>query len=102
MDDYDHMSISSFARQMLRRWDGIAALLVCALFLGLTFAAYVFELQIGKLAGGKLAVAAILSVPTVLLFYVSLAYYSADRAISVAINSLLLIATPFVFLYLLY
>jgi uncharacterized membrane protein YhaH (DUF805 family) len=96
---YDEISVKDFLKEMPDRLDGAVTLAVAAGFLLLAALAPIFGISLGRLHDWGLSVSAICMVPILLLYYASLVYFSVSGAVSVAINTALVVAVPALFLY---
>jgi len=98
--NYDEMSVSQFYKSMFRRLDGIATIVVAALFLATAIAAAFGMISIGRFSGLELALSALALIPILIIYYTSLVYFSSSGHISMAINVILIAAVPVLFYFL--
>ena len=99
MSKYDEMPIGDFLREVPRRIDGIATLLVVAVFVLVAVLAPSAGLSVGRLVSWKLSLTILGLVPLTFVYYASLVYFSSSGRASAYINALLVLAVPVLFVY---
>lgn len=99
MTKLDEMSVVGFLKISAKKLDGISCLIVLLILIGISMLGLISGVMIGRYAGISLAFAAAGLLPVVIIFYISLVYFSSAGKISEILNSILLFAVPVLFIY---